>query len=70
MNYRLDCGYIITDGQRLRPYCSKLTREIRPRDCSGCGWFYLPPESLEDKELGLGAMVEEDVKRMKREVEQ
>ena len=65
MNYNLDCQYI--EPQRLRPFCHKLTREIRPKDCSGCGWYSL--RVSDEQELGLGAMVEEDVKRMKREVE-
>lgn len=61
MKYKLDCQYM--EQQRIRPYCNKLQKEIRPKNCDECGWYSLG-QNIREKELGLGATVEEDIKRL------
>lgn len=60
LEVRIDCNYIDIEQQKLRPYCERLEREIRARDCNDCGWYYLNP----DRALGLGTVTREDVLRI------
>jgi hypothetical protein len=34
--YKPDCAHYLSEHQRVRPYCDKLNREIRPSNCSEC----------------------------------
>lgn len=63
VEYRLDCKYI--EQQRLRPYCHKLQKEIRPKNCFGCGWYSLAEPK---EELGVGSMFPEDLKRLEDKI--
>ena len=62
MIYKLDCQY--SESQRLRPYCHKLQREIRPRDCSTCGWYSLPQQQEKSDIQQFGELTIEDVRRI------
>lgn len=66
MNYKIDCVFYIGTNTRLRPYCHKLNKEIRVRDCDDCGYFrrFTQPRS-DIVELGLGSIMSDDIKRLR-----
>lgn len=83
INYKIDCvHYTPSNNSRSRPFCYKLTQEIRPKDCVGCGWYrrYQQPNEMVEvdvelnkllrsrsrEELGLGAIMSEDIERLRR----
>ena len=65
MMYKFDCVYI--ERQRLRPYCYKLDKEIRPKDCHDCGWYRMNATSIDRSDiLQFGELTVEDVRRIMR----
>lgn len=60
--YKKDCAYYTDDNQRIRPYCSKLESEVRPKDCACCGWYQLREEEREHR--NIGTVTQEDIKRL------
>lgn len=50
MNYLINCIHYTDTNSRLRPYCLKLSREIRIKDCNiTCGFYrkYQQPDMVD-----------------------